>query len=73
MKIHARISPLRVLFHETQIASLRGQGVFPLTALKYWAEKLGLPGGPVRPPVDLLSDYVRNAIDSRLKEVGLID
>ena len=73
MKIYWKIAPLRVLFHETQVASLMGKGVFPLTGLKYWAEKLGLPGGPVRPPVELLSDYVRDAIDSRLKEVGLID
>lgn len=73
MRIYNELSPLRILFHETQVASLMGKGVFPLTALKYWAEKLGLPGGPVRPPFELLTDYVRKAIDSRLKESGLID
>ncbi|MCC7413915.1 MAG: dihydrodipicolinate synthase family protein [Gammaproteobacteria bacterium] len=72
MKIYNELAPLRVLFRETQIASLMGKGVFPLTALKYWAERLGLPGGPVRPPFELLSDYVRDAVDSRLKEAGLI-
>lgn len=73
MKIFNELSPLRILFHETQIACLMGKGVFPLTALKYWAEKLGLPGGPVRPPFELLTDYERNAVDTRLKEAGLVD
>jgi len=73
MKIYDELWPLRILFHETQVASLMGKGVFPLTALKYWAEKLGLPGGPVRPPFELLTDYERNAVDTRLKEAGLID
>lgn len=73
MDIYLKMAPLRVLFRETQIASLMGKGVFPLAALKYWAEKLGLPGGPVRPPFDLLSDYVKHAIDSRLQEVGLVE
>ena len=49
-----------------------GKGVFPLTALKYWAEKIGLPGGPVRPPFDLLDDFTKNAIDTRLQEAGLV-
>jgi hypothetical protein len=31
-----------------------------------------LPGGPVRPPFELLTDYVRDAVDSRLQEAGLI-
>ena len=73
MLIFNELSPLRILFHETQVSKLMGKGVFPLTALKYWAEKLGLPGGPVRPPFELLTDYERNAVDSRLKEAGLID
>ena len=71
MKIFNELSPMRILFHQTQVAYLMGKGVFPLTALKYWAEKLGLPGGPVRPPFDLLDDFTRNAIDSRLAEAGL--
>ncbi len=71
MKIYNELSPLRILFHETQVASLMGKGVFPLTALKYWAEKIGLPGGPVRPPFEALSDYMRKAIDTRLAEAGL--
>lgn len=73
MKIHSELSPLRILFHETQGAYLMGKGVFPLTALKYWAEQLGLPGGPVRPPFDLLEDYTKRAIDKRLKEAGLVN
>jgi len=71
-RIFNELSPLRVLFHETQVAYLVGKGVFPLAALKYWAEKLGLPGGPVRPPLEALPDYVRNQIDSRLAEAGLV-
>ena len=72
MKIFWQIQPLRILFHETQVAYLMGKGVFPLAGLKYWAEKLGLPGGPVRPPVELLDGYMRDAIDTRLEEVGLV-
>lgn len=66
------LSPLRVLFHETQIAYLMGKGVFPLAGLKHWAEKLDLPGGPVRPPFEVLNDYMRKQIDARLVEAGLI-
>lgn len=73
LRIFNELSPLRILFHQTQVAYLMGKGVFPLTALKYWAEKLGLPGGPVRPPFDLLADFTKNAIDSKLKEAGLIN
>ena len=72
MKIYNELSPLRVLFHQTQAAYLMGKGVFPLTALKYWAEQLGLPGGPVRPPFDLLEDFTKRAIDKQLREAGLV-
>ena len=71
-QIWTDLAPLRVLFHETQVAYLMGKGVFPLAGLKYWAEKLGLPGGPVRPPFEVLNDYMRGQIDARLVEGGLI-
>jgi len=71
-KIWTELSPMRILFHETQVAFLTSKGVFPLAALKYWAEKIGLPGGPVRPPFELLNDHTRNQIDARLAEAGLI-
>ncbi|MDR2839271.1 MAG: dihydrodipicolinate synthase family protein [Azonexus sp.] len=71
-KIFNELSPLRVLFHETQVAYLSGKGVFPLAALKYWAEKLGLPGGPVRPPFETLNAYTQGRIDARLAEAGLV-
>lgn len=72
MKIYNELSPLRVLFHETQGAYLMGKGVFPLAGLKYWAEKIGLPGGPVRPPFETLNEYMRGQIDTRLAEAGLV-
>ena len=72
MKIYNELAPMRILFGQTQVAYLMGKGVFPLTALKYWAEKLGLAGGPVRPPFDLLDDFTKNAIDARLEEAGLV-
>lgn len=72
MRLHWKLRPMRTLFHETQVAKLMGLGVFPLAALKYWAEKLGLPGGPVRPPFDVLSDYEKNAVDTRLGEMNFI-
>lgn len=71
MKIFNELSPLRILFHQTQVAYLMGRGVFPLAALKYWAECLGLPGGSVRPPFDLLDPFTKVAIEERLKEGGL--
>jgi hypothetical protein len=49
-----------------------GKGVFPLAGLKYWAEKIGLPGGPVRPPFETLNEYMRGQIDTRLAEAGLV-
>lgn len=70
--VWSELAPMRVLFHETQVAYLMGKGVFPLAGLKYWAEKLDLPGGPVRPPFEVLNDYMRKQIDARLVEAGLI-
>ncbi|MDJ0926724.1 MAG: dihydrodipicolinate synthase family protein [Gammaproteobacteria bacterium] len=72
MAMYLELAPLRVLFRETQIASLMERGVFPLTALKYWAERLGLPGGPVRPPFEVLDGYVKQLIEQRLQEADLI-
>jgi len=72
MKIYNDLSPLRMIFHHTQLAYLMGKGIFPLTALKYWAEKMGLAGGPVRPPFDRLDGFTKDIIDERLEESGIL-
>jgi dihydrodipicolinate synthase/N-acetylneuraminate lyase len=46
MKIYNELSPLRILFHETQVASLMGKA-FP-HGIEVLGEKLDTPGGPVR-------------------------
>ena len=51
----------------------RGEGAIPIAELKAWLGLMGLPQGPVRPPLVPLSDQRMKALQSDLDRLGLLD
>jgi 4-hydroxy-tetrahydrodipicolinate synthase len=51
----------------------RGEGAIPIAELKAWLGLMGLPQGPVRPPLVPLSDQRMEALQSDLDRLGLLD
>ncbi|HJQ77378.1 MAG TPA: dihydrodipicolinate synthase family protein [Acidimicrobiia bacterium] len=50
----------------------RGEGAIPIAELKTWLGLMGLPQGPVRPPLIPLSDQRANALRADLDGLGLL-
>jgi 4-hydroxy-tetrahydrodipicolinate synthase len=50
-----------------------GEGAIPIAELKAWLGLMGLPQGPVRPPLIPLSDSRMDALRADLEELGLLD
>jgi 4-hydroxy-tetrahydrodipicolinate synthase len=51
----------------------QGGGAIPIAELKAWLGLMGLPQGPVRPPLIPLSDQRLEALRTDLDELGLLD
>jgi 4-hydroxy-tetrahydrodipicolinate synthase len=51
----------------------RGEGAIPIAELKMWLALMGLPQGPVRPPLIPLSPERTVALRSDLEGLGLLD
>jgi dihydrodipicolinate synthase/N-acetylneuraminate lyase len=51
----------------------RGEGAIPIAELKAWLGLMGLPQGPVRPPLIPLSESRLEALRSDLDGLGLLD
>lgn len=51
----------------------RGEGAIPIAELKTWLALMGLPQGPVRPPLIALSEDRREALRADLDGLGLLD
>lgn len=51
----------------------RGAGAIPIAELKTWLALMGLPHGPVRPPLIPLSDERTEALRADLDGLGLLD
>ncbi|MGH8952836.1 MAG: dihydrodipicolinate synthase family protein [Acidimicrobiia bacterium] len=51
----------------------RGEGAIPISELKSWLSLMGLPQGPVRPPLLPLSDSRMDALRADLDGLGLLD
>lgn len=51
----------------------RGDGAIPIAELKAWLGLMGLPQGPVRPPLVPLSESRMEALRSDLDALGLLD
>ena len=50
-----------------------GRGAIPIAELKAWMGLMGLPQGPVRPPLIPLSDQRLDALRADLDGLGLLD
>ena len=51
----------------------RGEGAVPIAELKTWLALMGLPQGPVRPPLISLGDERTEALRADLDRLGLLD
>lgn len=51
----------------------RGEGAIPIAELKTWLSLMGMPQGPVRPPLIPLSDDQVDDLRSDLDALGLLD
>jgi 4-hydroxy-tetrahydrodipicolinate synthase len=51
----------------------RGEGAIPIAALKTWLALMGLPQGPVRPPLIPLTNEQTEALQADLAGLGLLD
>lgn len=50
----------------------QGSGAIPIAELKTWLGLMGLPQGPVRPPLIPLADTEREALEADLDALGLL-
>jgi hypothetical protein len=50
-----------------------GAGAIPIAELKAWLSLMGLPQGPVRPPLIPMNDSRMDALRSDLDGLGLLD
>ncbi|MGH9245239.1 MAG: dihydrodipicolinate synthase family protein [Acidimicrobiales bacterium] len=74
-KLHATLAGERAAFgrwmHDRWLANK--QGAIPIAELKAWLGLMGLPQGPVRPPLVPLPDHDVEALRSELDRLGLLD
>jgi 4-hydroxy-tetrahydrodipicolinate synthase len=68
----ARLDPARDAFDRWMRAPWLERGVIPIAQLKAWLGMLGLPQGPVRPPLVPLSRDEEAALRSDLDAAGLL-
>jgi 4-hydroxy-tetrahydrodipicolinate synthase len=66
------LSPLRHVHNKWVMNPLR-EGRMPNAAVKYWSEALGMAAGPVRVPLEPLTDGQRRELREDLTRVGLIE
>jgi len=51
----------------------RGEGAIPIAELKTWMSLMGMPQGPVRPPLIAMSEDEVDALRSDLDTLGLLE
>ncbi|HEY8694903.1 MAG TPA: dihydrodipicolinate synthase family protein [Chloroflexota bacterium] len=68
----ADMDPIRQLWHKWQSQPWDERRIVPIAYLKYWCELLGMAGGPVREPLQQLTDAERAEIRADLERVGLL-
>ncbi len=69
--ISARLGPARDAFDHWMRAPWLERGVIPIAQLKAWLGVMGLPQGPVRPPLVPLGGEEETALRSDLERAGL--
>lgn len=74
-EIHATLEGEREAFEKWMRRPwlAQGAGAIPIAQLKTWLELMGLPQGPVRPPLVPLSELERDELASDLDRLGLLD
>jgi dihydrodipicolinate synthase/N-acetylneuraminate lyase len=65
------LTPARDAFEKWMRRPWLEDRVIPIAELKAWLELLGLPQGPVRPPLLPLSDERRRELARDLEQLGL--
>jgi 4-hydroxy-tetrahydrodipicolinate synthase len=51
----------------------RGEGAIPIAELKTWLSLMGMPQGPVRPPLIPMAEDEIDALRSDIEDLGLLD
>ncbi|MGK2850128.1 MAG: dihydrodipicolinate synthase family protein [Candidatus Limnocylindrales bacterium] len=73
MRVSATLDPVRDLLEDLLVWNLVNRGTYTLAGLKYWAQLLGLAGGPVRPPFTAYpTDQERAHIEEVLSANGVL-
>jgi 4-hydroxy-tetrahydrodipicolinate synthase len=70
--LSARLGPARDAFDRWMRAPWTERGTIPIAQLKEWLGLMGLPQGPVRPPLVPLDDEVRGELRRDLDALGLL-
>ena len=73
--LHGTLARERAAFERWMRESwlARGEGAIPIAELKMWLALMGLPQGPVRPPLIALSDERTETMRADLDDLGLLD
>ena len=71
-RVSAELDPLRPVYDKWMERPWRESRVIPIAYLKAWTELLGLASGPVRAPLVLLAEEVREEMRSDLEQAGLL-
>jgi 4-hydroxy-tetrahydrodipicolinate synthase len=66
------LAPLRALHEQWIGRKWQEARIMPIAYIKAWAELLGLAGGPVRPPLEQVTEAERAALRADLERVGLL-
>ncbi|HJR91702.1 MAG TPA: dihydrodipicolinate synthase family protein [Acidimicrobiia bacterium] len=74
-EIHATLQPAREMFQRWMRDSWLAQssGAIPIAQLKTWLALMGMPQGPVRPPLIPLADEQIEDLRSDLERLGVLD
>lgn len=70
--LHARLAAPRQLGKKWLKGSYDTTGVIPIAALKAWLTMMGVPQGPVRPPLLPLTEDQQGALESDLAKIGIV-
>jgi len=71
--IRARFDPLRPVYDRWMERPWRERRIVPIAYLKAWAELMGMPAGPVRPPLLSLEEREREELRADLESAGLLE
>ena len=74
-EIHATLQPAREMFERWMRGSwlAQGAGAIPIAQLKTWLSLMGMPQGPVRPPLIPLADEQVDSLREDLDRLGVLD